>query len=294
MDRDLSDDPLPGQLWAEPCQPGAYGTQSPSGRLQVLRQRLADARRRLKGLRGFVAPELFHAVGREGAGALRPVDRNIVVVFVDLRGFTRFAEQHPLGRVAAVLDQYFGAMGKAIKAHGGTLERYTGDGVMVFFDDQAPASDARERALSMALQMQEAMGALASRWRGQAIELSLGVGIARGLARVGPIGCGWRRDYGAIGPVVNLAQRLCDRAAPGEVLVERSAMARLAQPAVARDFKGLRLHGLSRSVAGVRLLAPPEPATPGRLRLGVAELGLVVMGAQRAQSAATQLLGRLT
>jgi len=243
-----------GNAEVMPWPKGVVEANTASEHPALLEQLLADARERIRRL-GFVAPDLFDAFAREGAEAfLRRYDRDIVVVFADLRGFTHFTERHSLDRVTATLDEFYAAMGEAIQDNGGTLERFTGDGLMVFFDDLAPAVDATHRALSMALQMQSAAHKLEIRWRCQAIELALGIGIARGRARVGPIGCSWRMDYGAIGPVVNLAQRLCARAAAGEILMERSALARLGRAVAVQPMRPLKLAGFSEPVSAVSLI----------------------------------------
>ena len=104
------------------------------------------------------------------------------MVFLDLRGFTAFAETAEPEEVMGVLREYHAEMGRLILAHEGTLERFTGDGMMVFFNDPVPVPDAPERAVRMAVAMRERVGELAAEWRKRGYELDLGLGIAQGYA----------------------------------------------------------------------------------------------------------------
>ena len=147
--------------------------------------------------------------------------REIAVVFLDLRGFTAFAETAEPEEVMGVLREYHAEMGRLILEHEGTLERFTGDGMMIFFNDPVPVPDAAARAVRMAVAMRERVSELIGKWRKQGFELDLGVGIAQGYATIGAIGFEGRLDYGAIGTVTNLAARLCGEAKPGQILVAR-------------------------------------------------------------------------
>jgi class 3 adenylate cyclase len=177
---------------------------------------------RLSRLKRFFSPALAEAIVNGGADdPLKSHRREIVVVFVDLRGFTAFAETAEPEEVMGVLREYHAAMGEAILAHEGTLERFTGDGMMIFFNDPVPVADPQLRAVRMALAMRQAVEALTARWRKLGHELDFGVGIAQGYATIGAIGFEGRWDYGAIGTVTNLAARLCGEARPGQILVSR-------------------------------------------------------------------------
>ena len=114
-------------------------------------------------------------------------------------------------------------MGRLILAFEGTLERFTGDGIMVFFNDPLPLPDPALRAVRMALAMQREVAVLAAGWRRRGYELAMGVGVAQGFATLGGIGFPGRIDYGAIGTVTNLAARLCGEAQGGEILVSQRA-----------------------------------------------------------------------
>jgi class 3 adenylate cyclase len=168
---------------------------------------------RLGRLKRFFSPQLADLIV-DGAAEdpLKSHRREITVVFLDLRGFTAFAETSEPEEVMGVLHEYHAEMGRLILAHEGTLERFTGDGMMIFFNDPVPVPNPGERAIRMALAMRDRVGELLDKWRRRGYELDFGVGIAQGYATIGAIGFEGRWDYGAIGTVTNLAARLCGEA----------------------------------------------------------------------------------
>ncbi|HRP95704.1 MAG TPA: adenylate/guanylate cyclase domain-containing protein [Rhodocyclaceae bacterium] len=189
--------------------------------------------------------------------------REVTVVFLDLRGFTAFAETAEPEDVMAVLHSYHAAMGRLIQRHGGTLERFTGDGLMVFFNDPVVVPDATARAVRMALAMRDTADVLGRDWQRRGIELGLAIGIAEGYATIGAIGFEDRIDYGAIGTVTNLAARLCGEAASGQILTHRRTLARVETLVACEEVGELALKGFSRPVAAVNLLALPPQARDG-------------------------------
>ena len=214
---------------------------------------------RLSRLKRFFSPALAEAIVTGGADdPLKSHRREIVVVFVDLRGFTPFAETSEPEEVMSVLREYHAAMGEAILAHEGTLERFTGDGMMIFFNDPVPVADPQARAVRMALAMRQTVEALTARWRKLGHELDFGVGIAQGYATLGAIGFEGRWDYGAIGTVTNLAARLCGEAQPGQILISRRLYGALDERIEAEPVGEMSLKGFSRpvSVYNVTALRP--------------------------------------
>src|SRR5262249_17338775 len=160
-------------------------------------------------LKRFFSPALAEAIVTGGTeDPLRTHRREVTVVFADLRGFTTFAETAEPEEVMRVLGEYHRAMGTLVVRHEGTLQRFAGDGMMVFFNDPVPVENPAERAVRMALAMREAVDGLAGGWRRQGHELDLGLGLAHGYATLGAIGFEGRWDYAALGPVTNLAARL--------------------------------------------------------------------------------------
>jgi class 3 adenylate cyclase len=183
---------------------------------------------RVGRLKRFFSPQLAEAILAGGADdPLRSHRREITVVFLDLRGFTAFAETADPEDVMSVLAEYHQAMGRLILAHEGTLERFAGDGIMVFFNDPVPIANPMQRALDMAVAMQQAMLVLTQAWARRGYGMKLGVGIAQGFATLGGIGFEGRIDYAAIGIVTNLAARLCAEAEGGDVLISQRARAAL-------------------------------------------------------------------
>jgi len=153
-----------------------------------------------------------------------------------------------------VLGEYHAAIGALVLAHEGTLERFTGDGVMVFFNDPVPVPDPALRAVRMALAMQHEVRRVAEGWKKRGHALSMGIGIAQGFATIGGIGFPGRIDYGAIGTVTNLAARLCGEAQGGEILLSQRVYASL-DGALSTEAAGdLVLKGFHKPVPAFRVL----------------------------------------
>ena len=204
---------------------------------------------RLSRLRRFFSPQLAELIVDGGAeDPLQTHRREVTVVFLDLRGFTAFAETAEPEEVMGVLREYHTAMGALILAHEGTLERFAGDGMMVFFNDPVPVPDAPERAVRMAVAMRERVGELGARWRKRGHDLDVGIGIAQGFATIGAIGFEGRLDYGAIGTVTNLAARLCGEAKPGQILVSQRLVGAVEALVEAELLGELSLKGFSKPV----------------------------------------------
>jgi adenylate cyclase len=179
---------------------------------------------RMGRLRRFLSPQLAEVVmGDESL--LASHRREVVVVFCDLRNFTSFAETSEPEEVMDLLRDYHRLLGDIIDAHDGTLERFTGDGVMVFFNDPFPCVDPADRAVRMALEINHSVQEHSARWHRLGFDLSLGTGIAQGYATLGRIGYEGRYDYAAIGSVTNQAARLCAEAEPWQVLVPERLLA---------------------------------------------------------------------
>jgi class 3 adenylate cyclase len=202
---------------------------------------------RTSRLRHFLSPQLADlVVGDEDL--LRSHRREVVVVFCDLRNFTPFAEASEPEEVMGVLSEYHREMGSLVHAYEGTLERFTGDGMMVFFNDPVPCDDAAERAVRMSLGIRDAVNVLAAQWLRKGHDLALGIGIAQGFATLGRIGFEGRFDYSAIGSVTNLAARLCSDAGPWQVLVTDRVLAATEHVAVSEVVGDVQPKGFSRSV----------------------------------------------
>ena len=209
---------------------------------------------RVGRLKRFFSPRLADAIVSGGADdPLRTHRREITVLFLDLRGFTAFAETAEPEEIKAVLRAYHAEAGTIIHEQEGTLERFTGDGMMVFFNDPVPVDNPAERAVRTALAVRDRVAALAAGWRKQGWELALGAGIAQGYATLGAIGFEGRWDYAAIGTVTNLAARLCAEAPPNEVLVAARVHAGVETLVDGETLPPLTLKGFHRPVPTVRI-----------------------------------------
>jgi len=181
--------------------------------------------------------------------------RAITVVFCDLRGFTAFSELTEPEEVMSVLREYHKVLGHLIHKHEGTVERFTGDGIMVFFNDPVPCTDPSLRAARMAVEMRAQVTALLEQWRKLGHELGFGVGIAHGYATLGPIGFEDRLDYGAVGTVVNLAARLCAEARNGQILIDPKVRTAIETQAELEPAGELTLKGIQRPVVTFNVVA---------------------------------------
>ena len=204
---------------------------------------------RMNRLRRFLSPQVAELVINSGDDTfLGSHRREIVVVFCDLRGFTAFAESSEPEEVMGVLSEYHTALGELIFRYEGTLERFTGDGLMVFFNDPIPLDDPTQRAVEMALAMRDRVATLVEGWSRLGHDLGFGVGIAQGFATLGRIGYEGRFDYAAIGTVTNLAARLCGEADAGQVLVSQRVFSAVENLAVGESVGALELKGFSRPI----------------------------------------------
>ena len=227
-----------------------------------LEQRVAEQLTQLERvgrLRRFLSPQLAElVVSSKDERFLETHRRDITVLFCDLRGFTAFSETGEPEEVMGVLREYHEAMGSLIFQYEGTLERFTGDGLMVFFNDPIPCPDPAARAVKMALAMREYVRELSGKWRKRDHRLDFGVGIAQGYATLGKIGFEGRFDYAAIGTVTNLASRLCDKAQGGQILVSQRVYGAVEELVDVEPLGELALKGLHRPVNVYNLLRVKE------------------------------------
>jgi adenylate cyclase len=211
---------------------------------------------RIGRLRRFLAPQLAQAIVSAGDDKmLENHRREVVALFCDLRGFTSFSETAEPEDIMAVLGEYHGAVGPLIRKYEGTLDRFTGDGMMVFFNDPLPCPDAPERAARLAIEMRDAVAALTPSWKRRGHVLGVGIGMAQGYATLGRIGFEDRFDYTAIGAVINLAARLCADAGDGQILVSGRLAASMADVVEVDDLGDRSLRGMSRPIAVINLRA---------------------------------------
>ncbi|MGD9617757.1 MAG: adenylate/guanylate cyclase domain-containing protein [Alphaproteobacteria bacterium] len=204
---------------------------------------------RMRSLKRFLPPQLAEIIVARGDDRILETHRrDIVVVFCDLRGFTSFSETAEPEEVVELLREYHGALGPLVTRSEGTLNHFSGDGIMVFFNDPLPCPDPAERAAGMAVAMRETVAALQRDWRRRGREIGFGIGIAQGYATLGQIGFAERVDYTALGTVCNLAARLCAAAADGQILVSRRIAAANEERWRIEEIGEIVLKGLSQPV----------------------------------------------
>ena len=244
--------------------------QQQAGKLQEQTEQLIDWNRsleervekqlaeieRIRRLERFLAPQVAQLIASsDGHDALLDSHRReVTVVFCDLRGFTAFTESTEPEEAMNVLREYHAALGELIFRYEGTLDRYAGDGVMILFNAPIQFADHTKRAVKMAVEMRDTIGALTQKWRNRGHSLGFGVGIALGYATLGQIGFEQRLEYAAIGSVTNLASRLCDEAKAGQIVVSQRVYGMVEQWAEGVSLDALHLKGFNHPVLAVEIL----------------------------------------
>jgi class 3 adenylate cyclase/predicted component of type VI protein secretion system len=204
---------------------------------------------RVGRLKRFLAPQLAQLIVSQGdEKILESHRREIVVVFCDLRGYTAFTETAEPEEVLDFLREYHGALGPLVSQFEGTLDQFSGDGIMVFFNDPVPIPDPAERAVNMAVAIREAAGQLIAAWRERGRDLGFGAGIAQGYATLGQIGFSERSGYTAIGTVCNVAARLCAEAKDGQILLSQRVNVALKGRVATEQVGAMALKGLTQPV----------------------------------------------
>jgi adenylate cyclase len=239
--------------------PGSFGdeqvelvkTFADQAAVVIANARLLDAvdRQRIE-LARFVSPQVAELISSaDGEQLLAGHRAYISCLFCDLRNFTPFAETAAPEDLLDLLREYHTALGRLIPHYHGTLEHFAGDGVMIFFNDPLPVPDHELQAVRFALAVRERFEDLARLWRKRGSELALGIGIEAGYATLGRIGFEGRYDYGALGPVTNLASRLSTRAAPAQILIGQRVYAAVEDAVQAVPVGELELKGFGRPMS---------------------------------------------
>ncbi len=216
-----------------------------------LEQRVADQVQqveRLSLMRRFLPPQLADVITSGGIDLLKSHRREVTVLFCDLRGFTPFAERSEPEDVMAVLAELHNTVGPLVFTHGGTLAQFTGDGMLVIFNDPIPCDEPARRAVSLAIAMRDSAEALSETWRRRGHDLRLGVGVANGYATCGQVGFDGRYEYAAIGTVTNLASRIQAEAKGGQVLISQRVYTMLDGAVQAEHLGDIEFKGIARPV----------------------------------------------
>lgn len=231
---------------------------------------------RLQRLRRFLPTTVADTVlSSGGEGLLQPHRRKVALLFCDLRGFSHFAGSVEPEEVLSALRGYHDAVGAVVTRYAATVGFFAGDGVMMFFNDPFPCDEPALLAVSAATELLTALEDFSARWRHRGHELGVGMGVAFGYATLGLIGFEGRYEYTAIGPVVNLASRLCDEARPDEVLLSQDAYAELGPGVEAEQRTGLVLRGIDDPGPIWRISAVRSAAVPPSVQVGAADVDVV-------------------
>jgi adenylate cyclase len=239
---------------------------------RLLEERVAEQLaqiERIGRLQRFLAPQVAQMIASSDPSdsLLASHRREVTVLFCDLRGFTAFTEASEPEEVMGVLREYHENLGELIFRYEGTLERFLGDGIMIVFNDPIPCDDHTERAVRLALDMRERVDELAKQWARRGHVLGFGIGIASGYATLGQVGFEHRREYTAIGRVINLASRLCDEAKAGQIVISQRAFSAVEQSVGASHIGQLNLKGFNRPIDAYEVVswrdqAPVETSSP--------------------------------
>jgi class 3 adenylate cyclase/putative methionine-R-sulfoxide reductase with GAF domain len=220
---------------------------------------LETVERQRTELARFISPQVAALISsNEGKQLLAGHRAFLTIAYFDLRGFTAFVETAEPEELIDIVREYHAVAGELVNEYEGTLEHFAGDGIMVFFNDPVQLDEPELQAAKLALAMRERIGECAARWRKRGYDLGLGSGIAVGHATLGRIGFEGRYDYGALGTVTNVAARLSDEAAAGQILLSQRAYAALEGRVDARPVAELQLKGLARPMKAYELVGLPS------------------------------------
>ena len=235
---------------------------------------------RIGRLQRFLAPQVAQMIASSDSpdSLLASHRREVTVVFCDLRGFTAFTEASEPEEVMGVLRDYHESLGELIFRYEGTLERFLGDGIMIVFNDPIPCDDHTERAVRLALEMREKVDQLAKQWARKGHILGVGIGIASGYATLGQVGFEHRREYTAIGSVINLASRLCGEAKSGQIVISQRVFGAVEQCVEGSHIGQLSLKGFNRPIDAYEVmswqpLSSAQNSSAENLRAGTPERG---------------------
>ena len=218
-----------------------------------------DSIERMSHLKRYFSPQLAELIVSSGEEKLTESHRReITVVFCDIRNFTEFSSIAEPEEAMRVLREYFEALGSLLRRFEATIGHFAGDGLMAFFNDPLPCPDPSTRAVRMAVAMRQDVGKLIAVWRKRGINLGLGIGISSGYATLGHIGSEEQFHYTAIGPVVNLASRLCDEAHSGQILVSEAVYAEVEELAQVEPIGELSLKGFPKPIPVLQVVGIKE------------------------------------
>lgn len=215
----------------------------------------ARAVEQLKRLARYLSPQVVNAVlSAEESIVLKPVRRDVTIVFADLRNYTHFSEISDPEEVIGMLNDFHTTLGEMIFQYNGTVERFAGDAIMVLFGAPEPLEDHALRAVCMTVNARERLRTLKNKWEKLGYELDVAFGIASGYVYVGNIGFEGRMDYAAIGKTTNLAARLCSVAKGGQILIGRKTYYQVEDKIEVEEIPPLEVKGFSKPVQAYNVI----------------------------------------
>jgi len=201
----------------------------------------------------YLSPQIYRSIfSGEKDVVIRTERKKLTIFFSDIKDFTATTERLQPEEITALLNEYFTEMSAIALRHGGTIDKFVGDAMLIFFGDpetKGTAEDARA-CLRMAAEMQRRIAELNARWRRQGVEepFRVRMGINTGFCDVGNFGSNDRMDYTIIGAEANLAQRLQSIAAPGQIVVSYETYALVREIAEARALAPISVKGIAREI----------------------------------------------
>ncbi|MEQ5833482.1 adenylate cyclase [Marinobacter sp. R17] len=201
----------------------------------------------------YLSPQVWQSIFTgERDVRLETQRKKLSIFFSDIKGFTELSEEMEPEALTELLNHYFNEMSQVALKYGGTIDKFVGDSIMIFFGDptsRGPREDALA-CVSMAIDMRKHMKIMRQKWRSQGIKtpLEIRMGISAGYATVGNFGAENRMDYTIIGKEVNLASRLESLADPGEILVSYETFSLIKDKIMCRDKGEITVKGFGRPV----------------------------------------------
>jgi adenylate cyclase len=216
---------------------------------------------RLGRLRRFLSPQLADViVTSRDESVLRSHRRQVAMFFADLCGWTGFVDAVEPEELMRVLGEFHGTIGRLVTRFDATVGFLEGDGVQLFFNDPIEVPDAALRAVQLGCALRDEMADLTPRWQKRGYDLDVAAGIALGYATCGEVGFEGRSDYAAVGAVTNLASRLADEAAAGQILISQRLYAEVEDDVEVEPVGEFTLKGFQRPVAAFNVVAVRDKA----------------------------------
>jgi class 3 adenylate cyclase len=201
----------------------------------------------------YLSPQIYKSIFSGQKEVIIQTERKkLTIFFSDIQDFTATTERLQPEEITALLNEYFTEMSKIALGHGGTIDKFVGDAMLIFFGDPETKGDAEDAksCLRMAIEMQDRIAGLNAKWRNAGIEQPFRVrmGINTGYCNVGNFGSDDRMDYTIIGAEANLAARLQSVAQPGHIVVSYETYALVRDVVVAQGLPPITMKGISRDV----------------------------------------------